>query len=223
MGTARVLVVEDEPEVAAWERRLLEDEGYEVAQAADGEEALVLAATFRPDLALIDLGLPGRMDGLAVARRLRQASPLGVIYVSGRGSRAEVVAGLDSGADDYITKPFHGAELVARVRAVLRRRAPESNQVWEMGDLLVDEGAHRVTCAGAEVALTPIELAMLRLLVRHPARVVTKTQLSKEVWGWEDAGDNLLHVHMGWLRRKLEAAGCPVIHTVRGVGYMLRV
>lgn len=191
-----------------------------VRAVADGPAALEAAKTLQPDLALVDAGLPG-MDGVEVARRLRQAVDLPIIFVTGADSAEAIHGGFKMGADDYIVKPFDPEELSWRVRAVLRRSGHAVAQVWECGDLVVDEGARSVTRAGAPVSLTATEFKMLGVLIRNRMRVVPKGQLLGQVWGY-DADDHLVEVHMSSLRRKLEAHGERMVHTVRGTGYVLR-
>jgi len=215
----RVLVVEDEPSARDLLVAILEDDGYKVCAVADGAAALEAAATFKPDLALLDGGLPG-IDGAEVARRLRQVGSLPIIFVTGADSADAIHGGFRIGADDYILKPFDPEELSWRVRAVLRRSGHPVAQVWEYGDLVVDEGARLVTRAGAPVSLTAIEFTLLGVLLRNRTRVVPKGQLLGQVWGY-DADDHLLVVHMTSLRRKLEAYGPRIIETVRGTGYVL--
>ena len=220
MAEIRVLVVEDEPSARDLLVALLEDDGYSVCAVHDGRTALELAVTFKPDLALLDGGLPG-IDGAEVARRLRQAGDLPIIFVTGSDSAEAIHGGFRVGADDYIVKPFDPEELSWRVRAVLRRSGRAVTQVLEYADLEVDEGMQLVTRAGAPVPLTATEFKMLTVLVRNRTRVVSKGQLVKQVWGY-DADAHVLEVHMSSLRRKLEAHGPRIIQTIRGSGYALR-
>jgi DNA-binding response OmpR family regulator len=221
MAEQRVLVIEDDPSARGLLVTILEDDGYAVCAVADGPAALEAAETFRPDLALVDGGLPGGIDGAEVARRLRQMGNLPIIFVTGADSADDVHRGFRVGADDYIVKPFDPEELSWRVRAVLRRSGHAVAQVWECGDLVVDEGARSVVMDGSPVSLTATEFKMLAVLVRNRTRVVPKGQLLGQVWGY-DADDHLLEVHMSSLRRKLEAHGPRLIQTVRGTGYVLR-
>lgn len=220
MPDARVLVVEDDLPTQQLLVAILEDDGYEVCAVADGSAALRAAETFKPDLALLDGGLPV-MDGAEVARRLRQVGNLAIIFVTAADSADDIHRGFRMGADDYIVKPFEPEELSWRVRAVLRRSGHALAQVWESGDLVVDEQAQAVTRAGSPVSLTATEFKMLGVLVRNRARVVPKGQLLRQVWG-SQADDHLLVVHINAMRRKLEAHGPRIIHTVRGSGYVLR-
>ena len=219
MPRLRVLVVEDEQATRDLLSAILSDDGYEVVTVADGTEALKSAAELRPDLVLLDCALPGS-NGVDVARRLRQGSNLPIIFVTGADSTEDIREGFRVGADDYIVKPFDSEELSWRVRAVLRRSGHTVAQRWEFGDLVVDEATRSVTRGQAPVTLTATEFDMLALLVRNRTRVVPKTQLLG-LWGHE-ADDHTLEVHMSTLRRKLEANGPRIIHTVRGVGYVVR-
>ncbi len=218
VSALRVLVVEDDPPARDLLEAILADDGYDVCAVADGPDALTAALTFQPDLALIDAGLP-RLNGVEVARRLRQVDNLGIIFVTGAGSAEDIHGGFKIGADDYIVKPFDAEELSWRVRAVLRRSGHAVSQTWQCGDLVVDEGARSVTRAGSPVSLTTTEFKMLGVLVRNRTRVVPKGQLLGQVWGY-DADDHLVEVHMSSLRHKLEEHGSRVIHTVRGAGYV---
>ncbi|HEX3394793.1 MAG TPA: response regulator transcription factor [Acidimicrobiales bacterium] len=220
MAEVRVLVAEDDPSTLALLVTILEDDGYKVCAVADGSAALTAAQSFQPHLALLDGGLP-RIAGADVARRLRQTGDLPIIFVTGADSAEDIHAGFRMGADDYILKPFDPEELSWRVRAVLRRSGQTVAQRWECGDLVVDEGARSVTRAGAPIALTATEFKMLGVLIRNRTRVVPKGQLLGQVWGY-DADDHLVEVHMSSLRRKLEALGPRMIHTVRGAGYSLK-
>ena len=219
MPSLRVLVVEDEPATRELLSAILSDDGYEVVTVPDGDEALKSAADLRPDLVLLDCALPGS-SGVDVARRLRQGSNMPIIFVTGADSTEDIREGFRVGADDYIVKPFDSEELSWRVRAVLRRSGHTVAQRWELGDLVVDEATRSVTRAGSTVTLTATEFDMLALLIRNRTRVVPKTQLLG-LWGHE-ADDHTLEVHMSALRRKLEEYGPRIIHTMRGVGYVLR-
>lgn len=220
MAGFRVLVVEDEPAARDLLVAILEDDGYVVRAVADGPAAMEAAATFLPDLALLDGALRGN-DGVEIARRLRQAGNLPIIFVTGADSAEQIHSAFKVGADDYILKPYDPEELSWRVRAVLRRSGHATAQVWECGDLVVDEGTQSATRAGSPVALTATEFKLLGLLVRNRNRVVPKGQLLAQVWGY-DADDHLLEVHISSLRHKLEAHGPRMIQTVRGTGYVLR-
>jgi two-component system, OmpR family, response regulator len=219
MAELRVLVAEDEPSARNLLVAILEGDGYTVRAVADGAVALAAASTFRPDLALVDNGLPG-IDGPEVVRRLRHTGNLPVIFVSGADSAEDIRSGFRIGADDYIVKPFDPEELSWRVRAVLRRSGRAVVQGWECGDLVVDEGARSVTMAGSTVLLTATEFNILDVLGHNRSRVVPKGHLVRQVWG-SDADGHRLEVHMSSLRRKLEAHGPRLIHTIRGAGYVL--
>ena len=220
MADVGVLVVEDEAAARDLLIMILEDDGYHVCPVADGPAALEVTKTFKPDLALIDAGLPG-MDGGQVARQLRQSGDLPVIFVTGADSAEAIHDAFRMGADDYILKPFDPEELSWRVRAVLRRTGHDVAQVWECGDLVVDEGARSVTRAGTAVALTATEYKLLVVLMRHRMRVVPKAQLLARVWDYE-GDDHLVEVHISSLRHKLEVHGPRMVHTLRGAGYVLR-
>lgn len=219
MASLRVLVVDDEAAARDLLSAILSDDGYHVETAADGPEALKAAAASPPDLVLLDCALPGS-KGVDVARRLRQEGDLPIIFVTGADSTEDIREGFKVGADDYIVKPFDSEELSWRVRAVLRRSGHAVAQRMEFGDLIVDESTRSVTRSDNEIALTATEFDMLALLMRNRTRVVPKMQLLG-LWGTE-VDDHTLEVHMSALRRKLEAHGPRMIHTVRGIGYLLR-
>jgi DNA-binding response OmpR family regulator len=219
----RVLVVEDERKVLRSLQRGLEQEGYEVAAAADGDAGYELAATRAFDCVVLDLLLPGR-DGLRVLADLRRAGKATpVLVLTARDAVADRVTGLDAGADDYLVKPFAFAELLARLRVLLRRGRTEPETVLRAGDLEVDLLNRRVCRAGAEVALTQREFEVLAYLARHRDAVVTRDMLGREVWKEPCYSlTNVIDVYVNLLRRKLERPGLPpLIRTVRGVGYSL--
>jgi two-component system, OmpR family, response regulator len=219
MAELRVLVVENETEARLLLVAILENDGYKVCSVADGSTALKVAATFQPDLALLARDLPGS-DGINVARRLRQAGNLPIIFVTKADSAEDIHSGFRMGADDYIVKPFDPEELSWRVRAVLRRSGHTVTQIWECGDVVVDEWTQSVTRAGYTVPLTATEFKLLGVLIHNRTRVVSNGQLLGQVWGY-DADHHLLEVHMSSLRHKLEVHGPRVIQTVRGTGYAL--
>ncbi|GAA4252047.1 response regulator transcription factor [Dactylosporangium darangshiense] len=217
-----VLVVEDDEPIAASLRRVLAYEGYRVDVAGDGGAALEAVDRSEPDVVVLDRMLPG-LDGIAVCRRLR-ARPGGgplVLMLTARDATADRIAGLDAGADDYLVKPFDYDELLARVRALLRRARPEPSGLSEFEDLVLDARAHEVRRGGRDIALTAQEFALLEHFLRHPRQVFTRAQLRAAVWGIDfDSASNVVDVYVGYLRAKL---GEPrLLHTVRGVGYILR-
>ena len=220
-----IMVVDDEAAVRHALRRALRLEGYSVELAADGAEALRrLEDGPPPDALLLDVLMPG-VDGLEVCRRLRRSgSRLPVLMLTARAEVADRVAGLDAGADDYLPKPFALQELLARVRALLRRGAVADGDVFRFADLELDPSTREVRRAGEEIELTRTEFSLLELFLRNPRQVLTRSLIFERVWGYDfGAGSNSLDVYVGYLRRKTEAAGRPrLIHTVRGVGYALR-
>jgi two-component system KDP operon response regulator KdpE len=223
----RVLVVDDEAPMRRFLRASLSAAGYAVEEAATGAEALRLASSHPPDAVLLDLGLPD-LDGVEVLRRMREWTAVPVVVVSARGREGDKIEALDAGADDFVTKPFAIGELGARLRAALRRAARppgEEHAVVTSGPLVVDLGRRRVTLAGADVKLTPIEYRLLATLARHPGRVLTHAALLREVWGpGSTTQHHYLRVFMAQLRRKLEADSSRPQHllTEPGVGYRLR-
>ncbi len=223
MTGRRVLVVDDEPAVRGALDRALRLAGYRVALAEDGQGALDLLATEHHDAVVLDVTMPG-VDGLEVCARLRAAGDrTPVLMLTARDAVDDRVAGLDAGADDYLVKPFALRELQARVRALLRRTEGPV-PVLGLADLRMDVAAHRVTRGGRVVELTRTEFALLQLLLEHPGRVLTRSEIFERVWGCDfGATSNTLGVYVGYLRRKIEHEGEPrLLHTVRGVGYVLR-
>jgi two-component system response regulator MprA len=219
----RILVVEDDAKIADLLRRGLAFEGYAVDLAANGESALALARDRAPDLVILDLMLPG-MDGLEVCRRLRAGSDVPILMLTAKGAVADRVAGLDSGADDYLVKPFAFEELLARIRALLRRRQPVEDQVLRFTDLAMDTGTRKVTRGSRQIELTAKEFDLLEAFLLNPRQVLTRDTLYDRIWGYDFGGEsNILEVYVRYLRAKLEAGGEPrLLHTVRGVGYALR-
>jgi two-component system OmpR family response regulator len=217
---ARVLVIEDAEAIGAAVSSALRDAGYQVQLRADGRELENDLARFRPDLVVLDVMLPGR-DGFMLLEAVRRTSNAGVVMLTARDGVSDRLRGLDRGADDYLVKPFVLAELVARVSAVLRRlgRTPSTVQI---GDLVVDADSGVVLRGESSVDLTATELRLLRYLAAQRGRVVGKTQILTAVWGYEDYDPNLVEVHISALRRKLEEHGPRLVHTVRGLGYVLR-
>ncbi|MCL6596920.1 MAG: response regulator transcription factor [Firmicutes bacterium] len=223
-GRRRILVVDDEESIRLAVTRALRDAGYEVEAAADGEAALVAVAARPPDLVLLDVMLPG-MDGLAVCQEIRRRSDLPVLMLTARDDDLDRILGLEAGADDYLTKPFHMRELVLRVGAILRRAGTTyaaERVLLDGGRVEVDYALRQVRVEGRPVALTPTEFALLTYLVRHGRRVVTRDRLLQEVWGYDFPGDaRTVDVHVARLRRKIEAnpAEPRVILTRYGIGY----
>ncbi|MCZ7459449.1 response regulator transcription factor [Streptomyces sp. WMMC940] len=227
----RVLVVDDEPAVRDALQRSLAFEGYATEVAVDGADALAKVDSYRPDLIVLDIQMP-RMDGLTAARRLRSAgSTLPILMLTARDTVGDRVTGLDAGADDYLVKPFELDELLARIRALLRRSsyAPagtggQAGEVLSFADLRMDPATREVTRGPRRVELTRTEFTLLELFLAHPRQVLTREQILKTVWGFDfEPSSNSLDVYVMYLRRKTEAAGEPrLVHTVRGVGYALR-
>jgi len=219
----RVLVVEDDRDIADVLRRSLSMEGYEVRLAGDGEAALSGAADFTPDAVVLDLGLP-KMDGLEVARRLRDAGDVPILMLTARDTVHQRVEGLDSGADDYLVKPFERTELLARVRALLRRRPPRGSAFLVAGDLRLNPSTREVLRGDRPIELTGREFELLEHLMRNERLVVSREKLLDEVWDYDPyAETNTIDVFVSNLRRKLESGGeARVLHTVRGAGYVLR-
>jgi DNA-binding response OmpR family regulator len=219
----RVLVVEDDEEIADVLRRSLRNEGYEVRTSADGVEALDVAAGFIPDLVVLDLGLP-RLDGVEVCRRLRADSDVPILMLTARVETEDRVGGLDSGADDYMVKPFERKELLARIRALLRRRPPRGSASLQVGDLTLNPDTREVRRGEREIELTNREFELLEYLMRNERLVVSRERLLDEVWGYDPtAATNTIDVFISNLRRKLEEDEEPrLLHTKRGAGYVLK-
>ena len=219
----RVLIVEDDVDIADVLRRSLRNEGYEVKTSADGVEALDVAAGFVPDLVVLDLGLPG-LDGVEVCRRLRGDGDVPILMLTARAETEDRVAGLDSGADDYLVKPFERKELLARIRALLRRRPPRGSASLEVGDLCLNPDTREVRHGEREIELTNREFELLEFLMRNERLVVSRERLLDEVWGYDPmAATNTIDVFISNLRRKLEAGGeSRLLHTKRGAGYVLK-
>ena len=218
----RVLVVEDEAAIRTMLEVALRGEGYEVRAEPDGCTLGEVFETFRPDLAVLDVRLPVGPDGYSMAKRLRQSSDLPLLFLTAADAVEDRLAGFDAGADDYLIKPFSMAEFLARTQALLRRAGRLSSSSWQIGELVIDDGARSVSRAGVRLELTRTEYDLLSMLAQHVGRVLSKTQLLTSVWGFGDYDTNLVEVHMSALRRKLEVHGPRVIHTVRGAGYVLR-
>jgi two-component system response regulator MprA len=218
----RILVVDDDERIRDVLRRQLTYEGYQVTLASDSREAFSQVAENPPDLVVLDWMLPG-MSGLEICRRIRQTDDMPILMLTAKGTLEDKVDGLDSGADDYLVKPFQPEELLARVRALLRRHQPQS-AVVKFGALTLDPAARQVWVTDRIVELSSKEFDLLELLMRHPKQVLTRETFYDRIWGYDFSGEsNILEVYIRYLRAKLEAVGCPrYIQTVRGVGYVLR-
>ena len=222
----RVLVVDDEPNIVDVVTMALRFQGFDVESAATGSEAIAAVSAFRPDLIVLDVMLPD-MEGFDVAQRLgAQNSRVPIIYLTARDATEDKIRGLSLGGDDYVTKPFSLEELIARIRSILRRTGlaePESSRlVFE--DLELDEDAHEVRRGDAIVDLTATEYRLLRYLMLNPRRVLTRAQLLEHVWEYDFGGDaRVLETYISYLRKKIDVDAPPLIHTVRGVGYSLRL
>jgi two-component system response regulator MprA len=216
----RVLVVEDDADIADVVRRALRQLGHEVRSAADGVEALESAADFVPDLVVLDLGLP-RLDGVEVCRRLRENSDVPILMLTARSDTDDRVQGLDSGADDYLVKPF---ELLARARALMRRRPPRGSAALVVGDLRLNPDTREVGRGDRDIELTNREFELLEYLMRNERLVVSRERLLEDVWGYDPFSmTNTIDVFVSNLRRKLEAGGeARILHTKRGAGYVLK-
>jgi two-component system response regulator MprA len=219
----RILVVDDDPRLAASVRRALAYEGYRVETASDGPGALAAARDYLPDLVVLDVMLPG-VDGIEVCRRLRAASDVPILMLTARDAIDARVDGLDSGADDYLVKPFAYEELMARVRSLLRRRAPGATERLTIADLVLEPDAREARRGDRRLELTALEFSLLEHFARHPRVVLTRERILEAVWGFEaESVSNVVDVYVGYLRRELEAGGEPrLLQTVRGVGYVLR-
>lgn len=221
--SAKILVVEDEDRIRQFLQRGLTFEGYRVDAASDGQEALDLARDEPPDLVLLDIMLPG-LDGVEVCRRLRSGSEVPILMLTAKEAIEDRVAGLDAGADDYLVKPFAFDELLARVRALLRRAQPSQPQVYRFADLELDTGTRRGKRGDEVFDLTAKEYELLELFMRHPRQVLTRDVIFDRVWNYDFGGEsNIIEVYVRYLRQKTEVDNAPrLIHTVRGVGYVLR-
>jgi two-component system OmpR family response regulator len=229
-GAGRLLVVDDEANICALLSATLRLTGFEVRVACNGHEALAAAAEFEPDLVVLDVMLPD-LDGFEVAQRLRATGqpPVPVLFLTARDAVEDRISGLTIGADDYVTKPFSLEEVVLRVRAILRRsrtapQEPPGTAVLRYADLELDEEAHEVRRAGKLVDLSPTEFNLLRYLLTNAGRVVSKAQILDRVWNYDFGGDGrIVESYVYYLRRKIDKSAPPLIHTVRGVGYALRL
>jgi len=222
----RVLVVDDEQNLCDLLSMALKYEGWEVRTAQDGTSALRAARSWRPDAVVLDVMLPD-LDGLEVLRRLRaDHDDVPVLFLTAKDAVEDRVAGLTAGGDDYVTKPFSLEEVVARLRGLLRRTAAHSStpdSVLVVGDLVLDEDSHEVARGGQEVRLTATEFELLRYLMRNPRRVLSKAQILDRVWNYDFGGQaNVVELYISYLRRKIDAGRAPMIHTLRGAGYVLK-
>lgn len=219
--SAKILVVDDDPAIAEMLTMVLQREGFDTVVVGDGLEAVAAASRENPDLILLDLMLPG-MGGVDVCRNVREESAVPIIMLTAKTDTVDVVLGLESGADDYVTKPFKPKELVARVRARLRRRDDEPDELLEVGDLVIDVPGHAVSRNGSEIALTPLEFDLLLALAQRPKQVFSREELLEKVWGYRHSSDTrLVNVHVQRLRSKIEQdpENPRIVLTVRGVGY----
>ena len=222
----RVLVVDDESNLTELLSMALRYEGWEVRTAASGIEAVRAAREFQPDAVALDMRLPD-FDGLEVLRRIRADNPkVPVLFLTAHDAAEHRVAGLTAGGDDYVTKPFSLEEVVARLRALIRRTAvvaDASASVLAVGDLTMDEDTHEVTRSEAQIALTATEFELLRYLMRNPRRVLSKAQILDRVWDYDFRGQaNVVELYISYLRKKIDVGRTPMIHTVRGVGYVIK-
>lgn len=218
----RILVVDDDPEILNLLRRGLGYEGYVVEEAKDGKEALVKAHASPPDLVILDVMMP-RLDGMEVCQRLRQAGDVPILMLSAKRTVPDRIAGLDRGADDYMVKPFAFDELLARIRALLRRGRQEA-EVLRFADLTLDPSSRQVTRGRKTIELTTKEFDLLEFFMRHPRQVLRRELIYERVWGYDFGGEsNVIDVYVRYLRTKLQVVKGPLLlHTVRGVGYVLR-
>ena len=217
-----MLVVEDDHPIRSALDVALRGEGYAVLALPDGSRLRAQVDEFRPDLALLDVRLGEGPDGYEMAGSLRRQSTMPILFLTAADAVEDRLAGFEAGGDDYLVKPFSMAELLARVKALLKRSGRLSSASYNVGDLVVDEDARTVVRGGAPLELTRTEFELLVVLVRHVGKVLSKTQLLTQVWGFDAYDANLVEVHMSALRRKLEVDGPRIVHTVRGAGYVLR-
>lgn len=219
----RVLTVEDDELTRDALESVLCDEGFVVRALPTGEKAEHVAGEFRPDLAILDVELGGGPDGYTVARRLKTIGDFPILFLTGKADLQDRLTGFDVGADDYLVKPFSMAELLARIRVILRRSGRTESAVIQVGDLVVDDDARLVMRGGHVIRLTPTEYQLLSVLVRNPGRVLSKGQLLSHMWGGFDPADShVVDVHLSAIRKKLEEHGPRMIETVRGIGFALR-
>jgi two-component system, OmpR family, response regulator MprA len=219
----RILVVDDDPQIVSLVKRGLAYEGYTVDAADNGERALSIALQSPPDLVILDIMMPG-LNGLEVTKRLRQGSDIPVLLLTAKGTVPDRVAGLDAGADDYLVKPFALDELLARVRAMLRRRQPQDGAIVQFADLMINTSTREVQRGGEPIELTTREYELLLFFMRNPRQVLTRDMIYERVWGYDFGGEsNIIDVYIRYIREKTEAGGrIRLIHTVRGAGYVLK-
>lgn len=221
--TAGILVVEDDETIRRSLDVALRRVGYAVRAEPDGTKMAEALANFRPDLAILDVRLPVGPNGFAIARQLQSNQPgLPILFLTAADGLRDRLEGFEAGGDDYLSKPYETAELLARVKALLRRLGRPADPVWRAADLVVDDATRTVTRAGKELKLTATEYKLLAMLCLHQGQILTKEQLLTEVWGYDAYDPNVVYVHMVSLRRKLEAHGPRLVHTVRSFGYVLR-
>jgi len=222
----RALVVDDEPALGELLSTVLRYEGWQVESALTGHAAIKSARTMEPDVILLDVMLPD-LSGIEVLRRIRQTNPhVPVLFLTAKDAVEDRIAGLTAGGDDYVTKPFSLEEVVARLRALLRRSgatAEREEAMLVVGDLTMDEDSHEVSRAGQEIHLTATEFELLRFFMRNPKRVLSKPQILDRVWQYDFGGQaNIVELYVSYLRRKIDVGRAPMIHTLRGVGYVLK-
>ncbi|HVW80668.1 MAG TPA: response regulator transcription factor [Mycobacteriales bacterium] len=228
LAEARLLVVDDEPNIVELLSATLRFAGFEVVTASDGQQALDMIASYQPDLVVLDVMMPG-IDGFEVVRRMSESGPrIPVLFLTAKDATEAKVTGLTLGADDYITKPFSLEEAIARIRAVLRRAqggaAARSTSVLRYGDIELDDTAHEVLKAGQPVMLSPTEYKLLRYFLQNPQRVLSKAQILDHVWHYDFDGDaNVVESYVSYLRRKVDTTQPRLLHTIRSVGYVLRM
>lgn len=219
---AGILVVEDDAAIRRSLDIALRRAGYEVRAEPDGTAVLKALTEFRPDLVILDVRLPAGPDGFSIARQVRREVELPILFLTAAEGLPNRLEGFEAGGDDYLSKPYEVEELMARVKALLRRAGREEDPVWRVRDLVVEAESKSVTRGGTKVELTRTEYELLAALVKHSGQVLTKERLLSLVWGFEAYDTNLVEVHLSSLRRKLEANGPRMIHTMRGAGYVLR-
>jgi two-component system response regulator MprA len=220
----RILVVDDDTQILSMLKRGLAYEGYTVDTAENGEKALATARTTPPDLVVLDIMMPG-LDGIEVTKRLREGSDIPVLLLTAKGTISDKVVGLDAGADDYLVKPFAFDELLARVRALLRRHQPHEAVILQFADLMVNTATREVQRGSDSIELTTREYELLLFFMRNPRQVLTRDMIYERVWGYDFGGEsNIIDVYIRYLREKLEHGGhSRLIHTIRGAGYALKI